>query len=155
MKNKDYISWNKYFMEIAKLAARRSKDPDVQVGCCIVEEDEHHILSTGYNGLPYGMNDETFNWEKSSNLASDKSSYVVHAEANAILNSTRSDLRGTIVYVTLFPCNECAKLLAQKRIKKLIYLNDDPKHAERMNVSKFILESAGIIVEKFNDDINL
>ena len=104
----------------------------------------------GYNGLPYGLNDKTFNWEKSSDFVLDKNSYVVHAEANAILNAT-SNLEGSVVYVTFFPCNECSKLLAQKRISKIIYLEEDTKHLERVAVSKKILESAGIILEKYKN----
>lgn len=137
-------------MEIAKLSAKRSKDPIRQVGCCIVDSKTLHILSIGYNGLPNGFNDDDFPWEKSSDFKKDKNSYVVHAEANAILNATAS-LENAIVYVTLFPCNECAKLLAQARIKKVIYLNDYANHPEKVEVTKKIFKMANIEVEKYSD----
>lgn len=148
MKNENAISWREYFMEIAKLSARRSKDPSRQVGCCIVDKDTNHILSVGYNGLPFGYDDNTFPWEKSNNPIEDKNSYVVHAEANAILNAECS-LKDGIVYVTLFPCNECAKLLAQSRVSKIIYLDEDRRHPERVLISRDILTKAGIVLEKY------
>lgn len=150
MKNPNSISWKEYFMEIAKLSARRSKDPDVQVGCCIVDKKSKHILSIGYNGLPYNYSDDDFAWEKSSNFLKDKSSYVVHAEANAILNA-KSSLEDGIVYVTLFPCNECAKLLAQSKVSKIIYLNEDTSHPDRVKVSEEILSRAGVVLEKYEN----
>lgn len=151
MKNKNAISWNRYFMEIAKLSAMRSKDPDVQVGCCIIDPESKHIISIGYNGLPYGYDDNGFAWEKSSDFTSDKSSFVVHAEANAVLNAQAS-LKGSVVYVTYFPCNECAKLLAQSRVSKIIYLTADGKHTDRVAVSTAILKTAGIAIEQYRED---
>lgn len=150
MKREDYISWEAYFMEIAVLSSRRSKDPSKQVGCCIVDSKTKHILSIGYNGLPYGFDDNEFDWKKSKKLVKDKNSYVVHAEANAILNSN-ADLSGATVYVTLFPCNECAKLLAQKRVGKVVYLESDPKHQDRVDVSTAILQAAGIEIQSYDE----
>jgi len=143
MKRENYLKWDEYFMGVAELSAQRSKDPKAQVGCCIVNPDNKHILSIGYNGLPYGFNDDEFSWEKSDNFLESKLSYVVHAEANAILNA-KQDLTGSEVYVTMFPCNECAKLLAQSRVKKVIYQDNHFLYKETGQVSKIILEKAGI-----------
>ncbi len=119
MMRNDYISWDAYFMGVAKLSALRSKDPGTQVGACIVNQDKR-IIGIGYNGLPKGCSDETFPWEKDGSFLDTKYPYVVHAEANAILNATQS-LKGATIYVSLFPCNECAKLIIQSGITEIIY----------------------------------
>lgn len=106
MKREDYISWDEYFMGIAMLAAKRSKDPNTQVGACIVSQD-NIIISTGYNGMPKGCSDDEYPWERDGDQT--KYPYVVHAELNAVLNANGRDLRGSKLYVALFPCNECAK----------------------------------------------
>jgi len=143
-KRENYIKWTDYFMGIAELSAQRSKDPKTQVGCCIIDPETNHILSIGYNGLPFGFNDDDFNWEKNKdNFLTCKNSFVVHAEANAILNSTQS-LEGAHVYVTMFPCNECAKLLAQKRVKKIIFKDEKYLLKDEGKVSLIIFEKAGI-----------
>ena len=121
MKRKDYINWDEYFMGVALLAARRSKDPNTQVGACIVNQ-ENIILSTGYNGFPIGCSDDEFPWDRDSEDT--KYPYVVHAELNAILNAHGRSLRGAKIYVALFPCNECAKAIIQSGIKEVIYLSD-------------------------------
>jgi dCMP deaminase len=148
MKRKDYISWKEYFMGVAELSSKRSKDPVTQVGCCIVDPSSRHILSIGYNGLPRGFNDDEFSWEKSDDLIKDKNSYVVHAEANAILNADK-DLTGSEVYVTLFPCNECAKLLAQKKVKKIIYKDARYLKKDKGKVALEIFKKAGITVQEY------
>jgi len=147
----NYMGWNKYFMEIAKLSAERSKDPSTQVGCCIVNPDNKHILSIGYNGLPYGFVDKEFNWEDSDNFLDSKHAYVVHAEANAILNAVQS-LEDADVYVTMFPCNECAKLLAQKRVKRIIYSDDKFLLKDKGKAALKIFEKAGIEVVKYKEE---
>ncbi|MBE6925089.1 MAG: dCMP deaminase family protein [Ruminococcaceae bacterium] len=141
MKRTDYISWDEYFMGIAMLAAMRSKDPSTQVGACIVSP-ENIIISTGYNGMPKGCSDDVFPWEREG--ADTKYPYVVHAELNAILNANGRDLRGSRVYVALFPCNECAKAIIQSGVKKVIYLSD--KYADSMATlaSKRMLDAAGV-----------
>ena len=121
MKREDYISWDEYFMGIAMLAAKRSKDPNTQVGACIVSQD-NIIISTGYNGMPKGCSDDEYPWERDGDQT--KYPYVVHAELNAVLNANGRDLRGSKLYVALFPCNECAKAIIQSGIKELIYLSD-------------------------------
>ena len=141
MKRTDYISWDEYFMGVALLAARRSKDPNTQVGACIVSP-ENIILSTGYNGLPCCCSDDVFPWEREG--AETKYPYVVHAELNAILNAGGRVLRGARLYVALFPCNECAKAIIQSGIREIIYFSD--KYAETANIraSKRMLDAAGV-----------
>lgn len=141
----DNISWNEYFMGIADLSAKRSKDPKTKVGACIVDPDENHIISIGYNGLPRGMKDSEELWN-----SDEKHAFVVHAEANAILN-TNADLHGKTVYVTMFPCNECAKLLAQKGVKKVIYKDDKFLYKQSGKYALKIFECAGIDVEKYEE----
>ena len=115
-KRNDYISWDEYFMGIALLSANRSKDPNTQVGACIVN-DRNRIMSVGYNGFPAGCDDDVFPWEREGGEFDTKYPYVCHAELNAILNCTH-DLRGCRIYVALFPCNECAKAIIQSGIKE-------------------------------------
>ena len=142
MKREGYISWDEYFMGVAMLSAMRSKDPSTQVGCCIVSE-EKKIIGIGYNGFPRVISDDELPWEKNGSFLDTKYPYVVHAEANAILNSTR-ELKGATIYVTLFPCNECAKLLIQSGVKEIIYLFDKHKDEDSVIASKKMLDLAGI-----------
>ena len=111
-KRRDVISWDEFFMSVAIAAQRRSKDPNTQVGACIASTN-HRILSVGYNGTPSALNDDFFPWGTSDDPLQDKHNYVVHAEANAVLNYRGSlkDLEGSTVYVTLFPCHDCAKII--------------------------------------------
>ena len=113
-KRENYISWEEYFMAIAKLSAMRSKDPSTQVGACIVSND-NRILSIGYNGAPNGFSDEEFPWAREGKNLDTKYPYVCHAEMNAILNyrGSKKDLENAKIYVDLFPCNECAKIIIQ------------------------------------------
>ena len=141
MKRTDYISWDEYFMGIAMLAARRSKDPNTQVGACIVSQD-NIIISTGYNGMPKGCSDDEFPWDREG--AETKYPYVVHAELNAILNANGRDLRGSRVYVALFPCNECAKAIIQSGVKEVVYLSDKYAGTPGNVASKRMLDAAGV-----------
>ena len=141
MKRKDYISWDEYFMGIAMLAARRSKDPNTQVGACIVSQD-NIIISTGYNGMPKGCSDDEFPWEREGEVT--KYPYVVYAELNAILNANGRDLRGSRLYVALFPCNECAKAIIQSGVKEVLYLSDKYKDTMGNFASKRMLSAAGV-----------
>ncbi len=143
MKRTDYLSWDEYFMGIAMLAAQRSKDPNTQVGACIVSPD-NIIISTGYNGMPKGCSDDEFPWARSGAENETKYPYVVHAELNAILNANGRDLRGSRVYVALFPCNECAKAIIQSGIKEVVYLSDKYKDTMMNLVSKKMLDAAGV-----------
>ena len=141
MKRADYISWDEYFMGIAMLAARRSKDPSTQVGACIVSPD-NIIISTGYNGMPHGCDDNEFPWNRDGE--ENKYAYVVHAELNAILNANGRDLRGSRLYVALFPCNECAKAIIQSGVKEVVYLSDKYKDTMGNLASKRMLSAAGV-----------
>ena len=124
-KRENYLTWDEYFMSIAKLSSMRSKDPSTQVGACIVGLD-NRILSIGYNGAPNGFSDDTFPWQREGDMLNTKYAYVCHAEMNAILNyrGTRKELENSKIYVDLFPCNECAKLIVQAGIKEVVYLSE-------------------------------
>ena len=142
------ISWDEYFMGVALLSSKRSKDPNTKVGACIVNEDKR-IVGIGYNGMPFGCDDKVYPWSNDKNVDSldTKYPYVVHAEPNAILNST-SNLKGATLYVTLFPCNECAKLVIQSGIKRIIYM-DDKYHDTPSNIaSRRMFDSANVSYEQ-------
>ena len=150
MKKADYLSWDEYFMGIAYLSAMRSKDPSTQVGACIIDEDKK-IIGIGYNGFPIGSNDDEMPWNKEGEFLDTKYPYVVHAELNAILNSIKS-LKNCIIYVTHFPCNECAKAIVQSGIKKVIYFSDKHKDKDSTKASRRILENAGLNIKKIEID---
>ena len=140
-KRDDVISWDEFFMRVAIAAKLRSKDPNTQVGACIADTN-HRILSVGYNGTPAGLDDDEFPWESTGDPLTDKHNYVIHAEANAILNY-RGSLKD-MVYVTLFPCHECAKTLVQAGIGEVVYLDDKYHDTEDGVVSRSILDRCGI-----------
>ena len=150
MKRMDYISWDEYFMGIALLASMRSKDPNTQVGACIVDRN-NIILSTGYNGFPMGCSDDEFPWDRSGEDT--KYPYVVHAELNAILNSGGKDLRGASIYVALFPCNECAKAIIQCGIQEVVYLSDKYANEKSTIASKRMLQAAGVKLRRMESRI--
>ncbi len=150
MKRTDYISWDEYFMGVAMLAAKRSKDPSTQVGACVVSQ-ENIIISTGYNGMPKGCSDDEFPWNRDGEQT--KYPYVVHAELNAILNANGRDLRGSKLYVALFPCNECAKAIIQSGIREIVYLSDKYKDTMGNLASKKMLDAAGVTYTRLNTDI--
>jgi dCMP deaminase len=141
------LLWDEYFIGIAMLAGLRSKDPSSQVGAVIVN-NEHKVVGTGYNGFVAGVDESHFPWEREGKWLDTKYPYVVHAEANAILNSTTSDLSNCSIYVTLFPCNECAKQIAQKGIKEIVYLEDKYPEAENRIASQRILDAVGVQVRR-------
>ena len=147
------ISWDEYFMGLAHLSALRSKDPNTQVGACIVD-NEHKVVSIGYNGMPRGCDDENMPWQREGDFLDTKYAYVVHAELNAILNSPRS-LRDCTIYVSLFPCNECAKAIIQSGIKKVIYESDKYATADNVIASKKMLNEAGVTLEQLPYHIEL
>ena len=142
LKREDYISWEQYFMATAKVSSMRSKDPVTQVGACIVDS-ENKIVSLGYNGFPVGISDDKFPWEKTGTLSETKHGYVCHAEVNAILNSKCISLKGCTIYVNLFPCNECAKLIIQSGIKKVVYEKIKEKK-EATQIAKRMFDYVGI-----------
>jgi len=142
---KDYLTWDEYFMGIAKLSSMRSKDPSTQVGACIVSDD-NRILSIGYNGAPNGFEDKYFPWDREGENLNTKYPFVCHAEMNAILNfrGSKKDLENAKIYVDLFPCNECAKLIIQSGIKEVIYLCDKYKDTDGVKASKIMFEECGV-----------
>ncbi len=142
MKRANAISWETYFMGIAHLSALRSKDPNTQVGAVIVDP-EHKVVSIGYNGFPKGCSDDEYPWENEGSSLETKYVYVVHAELNAILNSPRS-VKGCSIYVSLFPCHECAKAIIQSGIQEIVYESDKYAASESVLASKRMLESAGV-----------
>ncbi|SFB16020.1 dCMP deaminase [Acetitomaculum ruminis DSM 5522] len=142
-KREDYISWDEYFMGVAILSGMRSKDPNTQVGCCIVSRD-NKILSMGYNGFPIGCSDDEFSWSRDGEELDNKYLFSTHSELNAILNYSGTSLQGAKLYVTLFPCNECAKAIIQAGISTVVY--DSDKYADTLSVlaSKKMFDAAGV-----------
>ncbi len=146
-KRSDYITWDEYFMGVALLSGRRSKDPNTQVGACIVNS-QNKIVGAGYNGLPLGCDDDSFPWEKTGDFLNTKYPYVCHAELNAILNNIGMDLTGCRIYTALFPCNECSKAIIQSGIKEVIFLSDKYDGTEVSIASKRMLETSGVAYRK-------
>ena len=142
-KREDYFSWDETFMNICKIIAQRSKDPNTQNGACIVDK-KNIILGVGYNGFPRGCSDDQLPWSREGEFCDKKYAYVVHAEENAILNSNTADLEGAKLYCTLFPCNECAKATIQAGIKEIIYESDKYHDNEIWVASRKLLDMAGV-----------
>eukprot|EP00941_MAST-03F_sp_MAST-3F-sp1_P000182 g182.t1 len=145
-KRENYLSWDDYFMSVAFLSAQRSKDPSTQVGACIANPDKR-IVGIGYNGMPWGCSDDEMPWSRSAETKSGldtKYMYVVHAEANAILNKNCESLKGCTIYVALFPCNECTKLIIQSGIKKVVYYSDKYHDRAPFVASRRMLKRAGV-----------
>lgn len=147
-KRENYISWNEYFMGVALLAAQRSKDPNTQVGACIVDSG-NKILSIGYNGFPNGCSDDEFPWNREGEPLDNKYFYTTHSELNAILNYRGGSLEGAKLYVTLFPCNECAKAIIQAGIKELIYYSDKYHNADLTVASRRMLTAAKVKFQEY------
>lgn len=148
MKRTDYISWDEYFMGIALLSAKRSKDSNTQVGACIVS-DENKILSVGYNGMPTGCDDDEMPWEREGEPLETKYPFVCHAELNAILNRSSGSLKNARIYVSLFPCNECAKAIIQSGIKEVIYMEDKYADTDGVKASKKMFSMTGVKMRKY------
>lgn len=148
MKRQDYITWDEYFMGIAILSTYRSKDPNTQVGACIVSSD-NRILSLGYNGSPRGIDDDNMPWERVGDFMDTKYAYVCHSELNAIINY-RGNLENTKLYVTLFPCNECAKVIVQAGIKEIIYLSDEDKDKDIYKIARRMFNASNVKIRRMN-----
>ena len=142
-KRLDFLSWDEYFMSVALLSAMRSKDPNTQVGACIVDQ-QLKIVGVGYNGFPTGCSDNELPWNNKGAFLDTKYAYVCHAELNAVLNSIRADLSGCTIYVGLFPCNECAKVIIQSGISKVVYLSDKYAHTDPVKASKRMFDQAAV-----------
>lgn len=147
-KREGYITWDEYFMSVAKLAGLRSKDPNSQVGSCIVSTD-NKILSMGYNGFPKGCSDDEYPWEREGEALDTKYVYVTHSELNAILNYRGGNLEGAKLYVSLFPCNECAKAIIQSGITEVIYGDDKYDKTPSVIASKRMMDSAGVVYRRY------
>ena len=142
-KRLNYISWDEYFMGVAHLSGMRSKDPNTQVGACIVGGD-NRILSMGYNGFPNGCSDEEFPWDREGEELETKYPYVAHSELNAILNYRGGSLEGSKLYVSLFPCNECAKAIIQAGICTVVYDQDKYNGTPSNLAAKRMFDAAGV-----------
>ena len=153
MKREHVLSWDEYFMGLAHLSAMRSKDPSTQDGAVIVDQ-EHKVVGIGYNGLPIGCSDDEFPWDREGGMLETKYAFVVHAELNAILNSTRN-LHGCTLYVSLFPCNECAKAIIQSGIRKIVYEDDKYATADNVIASKKMLNAAGVELVRLGKRVRL
>ena len=111
-------------------------------------------MTVGYNGLPRGCSDDDFPWEREGNPKETKYMYVCHAEMNAILNyrGDKKSLEGAKLYVDLFPCNECAKIIIQSGIKEIIYLCDKYKDTDGVIVSKRLFDKCGVKYRQISFD---
>ena len=147
-KRSDYLSWDEYFMAVALLSAQRSKDPNTQVGACVANE-QNKIVGVGYNGFPWGCSDDELPWAREGTFLDTKYPYVCHAEVNAVLNSITYNLNNCRIYVGLFPCNECTKIIIQAGIREIIYMSDKYKATDTVRASKRMLDHAGISYRRF------
>ncbi len=141
MKRKNYLSWDEYFMAVALLSAQRSKDPSTQVGACVANE-QNKIVGVGYNGFPMGCSDDELPWERQGSFLDTKYPFVCHAELNAVLNAISTNLINCRIYVGLFPCNECTKVIMQAGIQEIIYLSDKYKDTDQVKASKIMLDTS-------------
>lgn len=146
---RNVLTWDEYFMSLAHLSGMRSKDPNTQVGACIVNERKR-VVGIGYNGFPYGCNDDEYPWERDGGFLDTKYAYVVHAELNAILNATEP-LQNCTIYVSLFPCNECAKAIIQSGIKEVVYESDKYRDTDSAKASRRMLNSAGVKLRQIDE----
>jgi dCMP deaminase len=153
-KRTDYLSWDQYFMGVALLSAQRSKDPNTQVGSCIVD-GRRRIVAIGYSGFPMGCSDDDLPWEREGPLLETKYPYVCHAELNAILNRNSADLCGCTIYTTLFPCNECAKAIVQSGISEVVFLSDKYRDSDTDKASRMILDLAGVRRREFAEELSI
>lgn len=152
-KREGALSWDEYFMGLAHLSALRSKDPSTQVGAAIVDEN-HRVVSVGYNGFPIGCSDDEFPWDREGGVLDTKYAFVVHAELNAILNSPRS-VKDCTIYVSLFPCNECAKAIIQSGIKRIVYESDKYAETDGVKASKLMLSRAGVELVQLKNSVKI
>ena len=149
MKRQEYLSWDAYFMGVALLSAQRSKDNNTQVGSCIVSP-ENKILSMGYNGMPTGCDDDRMPWDRIGSPLESKYLYVCHAELNAILNYGGGSLKGSRIYTTLFPCNECTKAIIQSGIREVIYYSDKYADSDSTIAAKRMFDMVGITYRQYH-----
>ena len=147
-KRTGYLSWDEYFMAVALLSGQRSKDPNTQVGACVANE-QNKIVGVGYNGFPWGCSDDDLPWAREGDWLDTKYPYVCHAELNAVLNSITLDLRRCRLYVALFPCNECTKVIIQAGIREIVYLSDKYRDTDSVRAAKLMLEKSNTLCRQF------
>jgi len=147
-KRTDYLSWDEYFMAVALLSGLRSKDPNTQVGACVANA-QNKIVGVGYNGFPWGCSDDEMPWAREGNYLDTKYPYVCHAELNAVLNSISCDLRDCRIYVALFPCNECTKVIIQAGIREIIYLSNKYNDTEAIQAAKIMMNKSNTRFRQF------
>ncbi len=149
--NNDYLSWNEFFIAICYVCSLRSKDPNTKVGACIVDSN-NRIISTGYNGLPLNLKDENYPWNNrnKNSILNSKYTYVIHAETNAILFA-RKNAKNCRLYVTLFPCSQCVKLIIQSEIKYIFYVSDKYNNSDDNIAAKKMLKDANVLYQKINE----
>jgi len=150
-KRRGYLSWDEYFMAVALLSGLRSKDPNTQVGACVAN-DQNKIVGVGYNGFPWGCSDDELPWAREGDYLETKYPYVCHAELNAVLNSISCDLRDCRLYVALFPCNECTKVIIQAGIREIIYLSDKYSHTDPVRAAKIMLDKSKTGYRRFRPE---
>ena len=148
-KRTGYLSWDDYFMSVALLSAQRSKDPNTQVGACIVNRQKR-IVGVGYNGFPTGCSDNDLPWGREGDFLDTKYPYVCHAELNAVLNSLPGDLTNCIIYTALFPCNECAKVIIQAGIQEVVYLSDKYADSDASRAARILFKQAGVALRQLS-----
>jgi len=148
VKRQDYLSWDEYFMSVALLSAQRSKDPNTQVGACVADAD-NKIVGVGYNGFPWGCSDDELPWTREGKYLDTKYPYVCHAELNAVLNATAPNLKNCRIYVGLFPCNECTKVIIQSGITEIIYLSNKYADSDSVKASKSMLDLSNTSYRQF------
>ena len=153
-KREGYLSWEQYFMAVALLSAQRSKDPNTQVGACIVD-GRRRIVGVGYSGFPTGCSDDVLPWAREGESLETKYPFVCHAELNAILNRNSTDLTGCTIYTTLFPCNECAKAIIQSGIREVVFLSDKYRDTDTDEASRTMFRLAGLVTRKFDEPLTI
>jgi len=153
-KRTDYLSWDQYFMGVALLSAQRSKDPNTQVGSCIVDH-RNRIVAIGYSGFPTGCSDDELPWEREGPPLATKYPFVCHAELNAILNRNSADISGCTIYTTLFPCNECAKAIIQSGLAEVVFLSDKYSDSDTDKAAQIMFDLAGVRTRKFTEELKI
>lgn len=152
--NEDRLEWDDHHMLLALVTSQRSPDPNTQVGACIVDQ-RNRVLGVGYNGYPRGIGVTNFTWNRKEcgDPCQTKYPYVVHAEKNAIYNAVKSVADGKL-YVTMYPCNECAKDIIQAGIREVIYLTNPYEDTWQTKASKAMLETVDVAVRQHKWDID-
>ena len=138
-------SWDKVWMEMAKIIAQKSKDPDTQVGAVVVSPDNREHFC-GYNGQPKRLNETEERWRRP-----EKYMRTLHAEVGAILSSNK-DLDNWKIFVTLYPCYQCALAIIQKGISKVVYLEKPDRPISRYDLSDEYFKEAGVITEQYEEE---